>query len=271
MKCLILALCIFSLPLGVRAQAAPPTVDAAAVLVMDRNSKEVLHAVNPDREWPLASITKLAAAMVALQHGKLGTISRVTADDDVGGAKLHVRSGTPLTLHDMLAATLIGSANNTANALVRAIGYTRTQFVKEMNAYAKRVGATHTHFTEPSGIDPANVSTAGDLALIARDAFSNQTIRTLTTSSSYTIRLLNTGKLHRIKNTDKLITQSPIIVMGGKTGLLDESRSNFVVEVRNKAWQRLMVVVLGAPSFHSAFSSAEKLANWAWREKLAER
>lgn len=251
-------------PLVAQARLTPPPVPAAAVVVMDRNSKKIIHAVNPDKPWPAASLTKLATAVVTLDHAKLGKVVRVFSADDVGGAKLHVKNGATLTVLDLLAATLIGSANNTANALVRASGHSLVQFLAEMNAYTRRVGAKHTRFVDASGIDPANTTTARDMALIARNAFSNGTIRSLTQHGSYVIRVLNTGERRRIKNTNKLVTNSPLIVMGGKTGLLDESGYNFVVEVRNKQWQRLMIVIFGAPSFSSAFQSAEKLAAWAW-------
>ncbi len=260
------ALFLMMLPFGAAAAVAPPVIDATAVLVMDRSTKRVLHGVNPDKPWPAASLTKLATAVVALNHAKLTSMSRVCPADDVGGAKLRVRSCATLSVQDLLAATLVGSANNTANSLVRASGHTRSQFVRDMNGYARRVGAKSTRFTEPTGIDPANVSTARDLALIARNAFAHGTIRSLTIRGSYTVRMLNTGERRRIKNTNKLVTHSPLIVMGGKTGLLNESRYNFVVEVRNRAWKRLIIAILGAPNFQSAFQSAEKLANWAWSQ-----
>jgi D-alanyl-D-alanine carboxypeptidase len=231
---------------------------------MDRNTKRILHAVNPDKRWAAASLTKLATAVVVLDHARLSKVVPVFARDDVGGAKLRVPNGARVSVQDLLAATLIGSANNTANALVRATGHSRKQFVHDMNTFARRVGARQTRFTEPTGIDPANATTARDMANIAANAFARGIIRTLTLRGSYTVRVLNTGKFHRVKNTNKLVTNSPLIVLGGKTGLLDESRYNFVVEVRNRAWKRLVIVIFGAPSFPSAFSSAEKLAAWAW-------
>ncbi len=247
------------------ARAPAPAVQATAVVVMDRNSKKILHAVNADAQWPAASLTKLATAAVTLKHARLSSLVRLRSVDEVGGARLRVADGALLSVRDALAATLIGSANNTANTLVRATGRSRAQFIKEMNAYAKSVGARQTKFVEPSGIEPGNVTTAKDMALLARAAFSDPTVRSLSQSAQYSIRVRNTGERHRIKNTNKLITNSPLIVLGGKTGLLEESDHNFVVEVRNKQWQRLIIVIFGAPSFQSAFSSAEKLAAWAWQ------
>lgn len=266
MKYRVALLILALLPQSAVARTLPPNVQATAVVVMDRNSKKILHAINADRPWPAASLTKLATAAVTLNHARLGSLVRLRSADEVGGARLRVRDGALLTVQDALAATLIGSANNTANTLVRASHRSRAQFVKEMNGYAKSVGARHTTFVEPSGIEPGNVTTAKDMALVARAVFSSTAIRSLSQSAHYTIRVRNTGKLHVIKNTNKLITNSSLIVLGGKTGLLEESDHNFVVEVRNKQWQRLIIVIFGAPSFQSAFSSAEKLAAWAWQK-----
>ncbi len=261
---LLAFLLLITAPLQVLARTQAPPVPAVAVVVMDRNSKKILHAISPDKVWPAASLTKLATAVVTLEHAKLGKVIRVLDADDVGGAKLHVKNGGTLSMLDLLAATLIGSANNTANALVRASGHPLAQFLRDMNTYTRRVGAKQTRFVDPSGIDPGNTTTARDMALVARNAFSNGTIRSLTQHGSYVIRVLSTGERRRIKNTNKLVTNSPLIVLGGKTGLLDESGYNVVVEVRNRAWNRLVIVIFGAPSFPSAFQSIEKLAAWAW-------
>ncbi len=99
-------------------QAAPPTTSASSYVVVDRSSGIVLAASGADRVWPIASLTKLMTAQIALDSGtRLSKAFPVKAEDDVGGAKLYVTSGDTFSLDGLLYATLVGSANNAANAL----------------------------------------------------------------------------------------------------------------------------------------------------------
>ena len=81
-----------------------------------------------------------------------------------------------MTVEDLLYSTLVGSANNTAESLVRASGLSRAEFVARMNSMAKELGAYNTRFVEPSGLSPDNVSSAYDYAIISREIFKNSLI-----------------------------------------------------------------------------------------------
>ena len=195
----------------------------------------------------------------------------VIAADDVGGAKLYVKSGDKFTIDDLFYAMIVGSANNAANALARASGLSRSAFVDAMNAKAKSFGLTSTVFVDPSGIDPANISTPLELATIVNSAFNNPSIKKYASQPIRNIRVVNTGATKKIQNTNWMLTKPAYnngIVVAGKTGYLEESEWNFVTAIRpknNDPKKELLLVIFGADSRAHSFDDAKKLSNWAWK------
>ncbi|MBI5134608.1 D-alanyl-D-alanine carboxypeptidase [Candidatus Uhrbacteria bacterium] len=233
-------------------------------MITDEQSGRLLVSYNADTPWPLASITKLMTALVVLEHNPgWNKIIRLQKADEVEGARLRVATGTPLTVREALNITLIGSANNTANAIARSTGLTRKQFVARMNAKAKKMGMNNTVFVEPSGIDPANVSTAHDVAILAKAALGNATLQPIFRTKQYRWYNRNTKQHHTIKNTDTLLSASTITVLAGKTGLLDESKANVAMRVSNGK-HPLSIVVFGAQTLGNVFSIVEHAAQWTW-------
>lgn len=256
---------------GFAPHGGAPDVTAEAYVVIDRTSGQILAAKNADREWPIASLTKLMTAQIVLDAGKdlSGTYS-VTSSDDVGGAKLYVASGDTFTLDGLLYATLVGSANNAANAVTRAVTSDKAAFVDEMNLRARALNLSHTAYVDPTGIETGNVSTARELARVADVAFRRPDIRRYTTTASANVRVLSQGTTKTITNTNWMLWKpeyDDIYVLGGKTGYLDESGWNLAVVLRPQLKDEkheLLVVEFGADSRADSFVDAEALARWAW-------
>lgn len=249
-----------------------PSVTASSYIVIDRTSGQILTAQNADRVWPIASLTKLMTVQIALDAGaNLSDVYPVKAEDDVGGAKLYVNSGDTFTLDGLLYATLVGSANNAANALIRVADMDKVSFVEEMNRRAAMLNLSHTAYADPTGIETANVSTARELARIADLAFRRPDIRRYTTTASASVRVLSQGTVKTIKNTNWMLWKpeyDDIYVMAGKTGYLDESGWNLAVALRPEIKDEkheLLVVTFGSDSRAESFVDAEALARWAWQ------
>ncbi len=257
-------------PLAPLAPHVTPSVTAESYLVLDRTSGQILVASHADKEWPIASLTKLMTAQVVLDEGE-GGIYPVTTEDDVGGAKLYVSSGDTFTLDGLLYATLVGSANNAANAIVRSTGMSKTDFVAEMNQRAVDLNLSHTRFVDPTGIETENISTAREFARIADHAFDRADIRRYTTTASANIRVLSQGAVKTIKNTNWMLWKpeyDDIYVMAGKTGYLDESGWNLAVALRpeyKNEKRELLVVTFGSDSRAASFQDAEALARSVWQ------
>lgn len=247
---------------------AVPTVAAPTYLVYDQTSGTELASSSADLSRPIASLTKLMTAVITLDSGvsldKLMTYSRA---DVTPYAYLRVRRGDRLSVKDLLYSLLVGSANNAATALARSTGLTTDQFVARMNAKAKSWGMTGTAFVDTSGLNPSNVSTARDMAILAGHAFHDYPqIRAASLTTKYVFTTRNTKQIHVIKSTDKLLLSAgDLNISGGKTGFLDEAKYTYILRTTNAQGAQVITVVLGAPTSTSRFQDAAKLAQWAWK------
>ncbi len=203
-----------ALVLAVVGAAAPPPVEADAYVVQNVATGEVLATRDERKRVPIASITKLMTALVTLERASpdgLVTVSKRAAA--VGESSIYLRAGERLTVADLLRAALIQSANDAATALaVHVGGGSVPRFVGLMNARARELGLTDTHFANPDGLDaPGHVSSARDVTKLARVAmrkpFIRETVRTVETSVA--------GR--RLRNWNDLLTTFPRLI-GVKTG-----------------------------------------------------
>ncbi len=254
--------------------SSSPTITSPHYIVIDTASGAILSAEHAETVWPIASITKLMTTSVAIDEGlDVGGTGTVKAADDVGGAKLYVNDGTKFTVRDLLAATIVGSANNAANAIARLCGLTKTDFVARMNDRATLLGLTHTTFADPTGIELENVSNAREVAYFAADAFAKENIKKLAGSSKTHIAALNDAAYVRdISSTNWMLyypAYDDLYVTAGKTGFLNESGWNLVVQLHpmNDAdtSRSLTIVALGAAGRRESFDDAAALARWTWK------
>ena len=203
-----------TLALAVVAAAAPPLVDAEAYVVQNSGTGEVLASHDEHEQLPMASITKLMTAIVALERASLddvATVSRRTAS--IGESTINLRPGERVTLRDLIRAALIQSANDAANAIAAYVGGGSVgRFVELMNARARQLGLEDTHFVNPDGLDaPGHYSSAADLTKLARVAMNKPFIR-------QTVRLVDAEAAgRRVHTWNDLLSSFPRTI-GVKTG-----------------------------------------------------
>lgn len=239
-------------------QTTVPAIRAQATLVVDGRSA-TLFAKGGDLTRPIASITKLITAMVILDtNPDFDTVVEYTAGDEAEGARLAVSPGETMTVRDLWYAALTGSANNATNALARSTGLTREEFLARMNAKVRTLGLAKTTFTDPTGLDPGNVSTAAEVARFAPKILVNRQIAQALTTRSYTFATRNTGVSHTIRNRDELIGR-PLPIIAGKTGYLIEAGYCIVVLAKRPDGTAITVVSLGSPTSAARFADAELL------------
>lgn len=243
-------------------------ITANAYIVYDAKNGQVLLGKNIDTPWTPASLTKLVTALVVLDtKTKLAKTVSMTAGDQtvggcsVGGACIKSKPGVKFTVDGLFHAALIPSDNNAAAALARSTGLSTEAFVAKMNQKAASLGATHSHFNEPTGMDPTNSITAADYAKIVTAAFSNAYLKKIAALPTYRLVSVNNSKYTQtLKNTDKLLSDADVQMLGAKTGYLDESQYNFASLLKYRGSDNLAVVVLGDPHLYSAFSETKLLA-----------
>lgn len=238
----------------------PQHFTAGSALLYDTNSGSILFEQNAFQRKPIASITKLMTAMVALDYG-VDWEKEVTIQPEeyVVGGRLLLHAGETVTMRDLFAASLIGSANNATLAYVRELGIPKDEFIREMNRKAVELGLEQTTFTDVTGLDTENISTAYEVARLAHTAFSQYPeIAEMTSRSDYPMVARGSGREHSIKNTNKLVSEWGETVSGSKTGYLYEARYCLVTQGSGEQGSRI-AVILDSPSDIEHFADVKKL------------
>ena len=133
-----------------------------------------------------------------------------------------------------------------------------------MNQKARKLGLFSTRFADPTGIEIENLSTAREVALMAKAAFDDPWIAEFAARSDYEVATAKGP--HRIRNTNKLVADSSIEVSAGKTGFINEAGYTLVTRVKRAGERELIVVVLGSETKDQSFRAAKTLAEKIWME-----
>lgn len=185
--------------------AAPPWVNAAQVVVVDEDSGEVLYGRNEHERTPMASVTKIAAAIVALERGNLHDIVRIKYDPNelYDSTAMGCNPGEWYTLEDLLYGLMLPSGNDAALAIANHIAGSKEAFVQMMNDKVRELGLENTHFTNPHGLDePNHYSSAYDMAMLARYGMKNPTFRKVAAAKIWDVY---GSKSYRIFNLNRLL------------------------------------------------------------------
>jgi D-alanyl-D-alanine carboxypeptidase (penicillin-binding protein 5/6) len=206
-------------PAAAPAAAAPPKpkITAETAVVIDARTGETLYARRANRRHAIASTTKIVTALVARDGADLSDV--FTASDYKPAAiesQLGLKHGEKLTLHDLLEAMMLPSANDAAITIAEGVSGSRSSFVESMNNKARQLGLKDTSFANPIGLDdPDNYSTAHDLAMAARVLLRDPALAKIVDSPR--ARLHSGAKPRTVVNRNRLVAQYPF-VDGVKTG-----------------------------------------------------
>ena len=231
-------------------------------LVFDPDNNEVVFSKNSDSVQPIASITKLMTAMVVLDASLPMNERLVVSDADVdtekgSSSRLHV--GTELSRAEMLHLALMSSENRAASALSRHYPGGESAFVRAMNAKARSLGMTSTHYVEATGLSSQNRSSAMDLATLVKAASNYELIREYSTSPESTVEL---GKRTlQFRNTNGLIRNPQWDISLQKTGYIAEAGRCLVMQAR-MAGRHVIMVLLDSAGKYSRIADAERLRTW---------
>ncbi len=219
-----------------------PQVAAAYLVELDG---EAIWARQPDRRLPPASLTKLMTALVVLEQGQLDQVVSISrAASRESGARLGLKSGERLRIKDLLAATLLQSANDACHALADHLASSEAAFVKRMNRRAQALGLRDTKFRNACGHDAAgHYSTAHDLARLARELLKHPQVIPLTSQRSTTITTLE-GKPYHVANRNALIGRYDG-ALGLKTGYTAKAGKCLVAYAKRNGHEVLLVILRG--------------------------
>ena len=242
--------------------AQVPDVRAAAAIAFNPETGEVVWQENSQERRPIASITKVMTALVFLEDNPdLSREITIERSDVYAASTTYLRANERITLDNVLHLALIPSDNGAARALARVSHGGTASFVERMNEKAIELGLESTTFADPSGLNPANISSAYDLSRLISYASADERIASIMRMQHYT--LTTSRRTIRINNTNKLLGGSDVDVMAGKTGFISKAGYCLATLLRlPQSEQTVAVVVLGAKSNTGRFWETRHLFNW---------
>jgi len=237
-----------------------PRIRAAAAMLYNPRTDEVIWARRGLGQRPIASITKVMTALVLLdQEPELARDVVVSRRDVRRASTTYLQRGERVTLDALLHLALIASDNVAARILARASGWGTRRFVEQMNLKAAALGLHGTRFVEPSGLDERNVSTPYDVARLIAAAGEVPALSRI--MRKWTHRVRTDRRRVNIRNTNRLL-RSRHAIQGGKTGYISEAGYCLTVLVELPDNDPIVLVVLGAGSNAGRFSEARRLIDW---------
>ena len=240
-----------------------PDVRAAAAIIYDPETNQVLWEENSQRQRSIASITKVMTATVFLENDPALTQPVTIARSDVFQASTtHLHANDKVTTDDLLHLLLIASDNAAARALARVSAQGSEGFIQRMNEKSAELGLENTHYADPSGLLSENTSTAYDMARLITHASQDERISSIMRTYEYTVY---SGKRPiTFHSTNHLLGRSELDVRAGKTGFITKAGYCLATVLRlPESGQNVAVVVFGARSNAGRFMESRNLFNWA--------
>lgn len=247
---------------------------AKHALLMDASNGRVLYEKSGYEQAPMASTTKIMTLIIALENGNLSDV--VTVSDyaaSMPDVQLNIKSGEQYVLSDLLYSLMLESHNDTAVAIAEHIGGSVEGFAALMNEKAKELGAYHTNFVTPNGLDAKeHYTTAYDLALISSYAIQNETFMQIVQTSSHTFHEQTSGRSFVVNNKDRFLTSYDGAI-GIKTGFTNDAGYCFVGAARreDKTFVGVVLACGWPPNKNYKWKDTTKLMdygmeNYNWKE-----
>ena len=238
-----------------------PSLDSTAAIVTDAGRGAVLFSQHANSRREIGSTTKLMTAYLVLARAKSGDVFTAPAYNATPAESvIGLHKGERMSVHDLLRALLLPSANDAAWDLAYNVGDgSVSRFVRLMNREAKRLGLRHTHYSNPIGLDDAhNYSTAADLAKLASI---DMRIPAFAKIVDLTHATLKSGShVRTVVNRNDLVARYHY-VDGVKTGHTEQA-GYVLVGAAHRSGASIVSVVLGEPSVAKRDSDSIALLRW---------
>lgn len=247
---------------GLHLTRDPLDLKSNVALVLDQSTNEVLFEKNAEIALPIASITKLMTSLVVVEANQdLEELLTVT-EDDVDREKFshsRLRVGSQLTRSNMLHIALMSSENRAASSLGRHYPGGLSAFVQAMNAKARELGMSSSHFSDSTGLNSTNVSSARDLAKLVIAAHHHPLIRQYSTDSRYAVD--PGGRQLQYRNSNGLIENPEWEIGLQKTGYISEAGRCLVMQVLI-ADRPVVMIFLDSKTKQSRLADAGRIRKW---------
>jgi D-alanyl-D-alanine endopeptidase (penicillin-binding protein 7) len=246
---------------GLHRSDDPLDLKSSVALVVDQDTDEVLFEKNTHAVLPIASITKLMTALVTVEASLPLDEELVVSQAEVvrAGIRSNLRPGMKMSRDTALHLALMSSENRAAQLLGRTYPGGLEAFVEAMNAKARILDMSDSHFADPTGLSPENRSSANDLVKLVKAAYEHDVIRAHSISGELALPV---GKrMVRYGNTNRL-TANPNWDIGlQKTGYISAAGRCLVMQAVVEG-QRIVMVLLDSVGKYSRIGDAQRIRDW---------
>ena len=249
---------------SVPATPAELQVGGKSAVLMEQSSGKVLYEKNAHEKMPIASVTKvmtLLLIMEAIDEGTVSLTDAVTCSQhaaSMGGSQIWLEYGESMTVHELLKAIAVVSANDACAMMAEHISGSEEGFVARMNERAAALGMHDTLFTDCSGLDEKGYACAYDVALMSRELMRHELITQYTTIWMDTLR----GGKSQLVNTNKLVRFYPGTT-GLKTGTTSKAGHCLSATAKREGMD-LVAVILGCTTTDERFGGARKMLDYGF-------
>jgi D-alanyl-D-alanine endopeptidase (penicillin-binding protein 7) len=238
-----------------------PDVRAAAAIIFNPITGQVIYEENSQDKRSIASITKVMTALVYLEDNPdLNAPITIERSDVFAASTTYLKAKDQITASELLHLLLIPSDNGAARALARTSHGGAAAFVERMNEKAIELGLQNTSFADPSGLNANNVSSAFDLSHLITVAASDDRISSIMRTPTYTVA--TNHRMIQVHSTNHIVMNGDVDVMAGKTGFITKSGYCLATLLRLPTGNPVAVVVLGATSNNGRFWETRHLFSW---------
>ena len=286
---------LFATP--VLAASLSVSLHSDAALLMNADTGAILYEKNSDKAYYPASTTKVATALYALslqgdeldipvtiEYDAVASISEEAKKRanytlpphwiEVGSTHVGLKQGEVLLLRDLLFGMMVASGNDASNAIARHIGGTISNFVADMNLFLQELGCTQTHFCNPHGLHhPNHITTARDMAIMARHAMQHPFFREMVKTVRYTKPKTSKQEAAGLIQTNLLLRKGKHYdqrAIGIKTGITSIAQKTLVAAATHNG-RTLIAVLFKCKDRDSIYRDARALFDAAFSQEPIER
>jgi serine-type D-Ala-D-Ala carboxypeptidase (penicillin-binding protein 5/6) len=276
---LLATVLICSIPVASSATQTEPLISAEAAILIDMTTGTVLYEKNADKVMEPASITKVMTGLLTIEHLNLEDTVTIREGLNVPGNGMDLVAGETITVQDLLYGMMVHSSNDAAVVLSEQLAASKEEFNRMANERAAEMGANHTIFKNPNGLNnvEGHVTTARDLAIICTEAMKNQIFRKVVSTAKITLPATNVSPERTLVSTNQLLfdTKTKLMVegvertpkyegiLGVKTG--ETSTAGLcIVAAAKRDGTSLLSVVLDAPDKKSRLSDSIALLDYGF-------
>ena len=239
--------------------------------LLDLDDRKVLYSKQALQKVYPASITKIMTAMLALKYGNMDDVVTITQENlnlEEGSQVCGFWAGDQVTMDQLLHCLLVYSGNDAAAAIAEHVGGSTDGFVEMMNSYARELGCTGTHFTNPHGLQDENhYTTPYDIYLMLKEALNYPEFTQITQSGSYTVEYTHadgSSASTTLLATDHYLTGEAtppknVTILGGKTGTTDNAGNCLALLSQNAYGKPYISIVMGASTKDELYEQMSSL------------